>query len=314
LRSTHDSILAGLEAQPLGERFMLTRALSFALVFFTAASASAEVLKLPEGTSGFTPLKGSIVNIQSVRVPVADTITGSETRIGLQFKLQGCLDSLMPLISHHEIQGSRANIYVTALNAHNEASAVASCIAMPLASRQVAVPGIFQREQIRVAFMGQPTSTAQKTYTNKHFGFRFSYAAQFALDTARKSSQQSSGETLHSLSLWPHAVYKNIQAGKYKGGTEYPPSIDISVHSNPKKLSLANWAKGYQPGIQNLQSVKVNGQAGITYSADGLYPSNNVTLYSPSGQIIHLGVSYLNPNDRLLQDAFEDIVASFQFI
>lgn len=292
---------------------MLIRGLSFALCFFTAASASAQVLKLPERTTGLTALEGSIVDVQLVRVPVADAITGSETRIKLQFKLQGCLDSLMPLISHHETQGNRVNLYVTALNAHNEASAVARCITMPQASGQVTVPGIFQREQIRVVFMGQPASTAQKTYTNKRFGFRFNYAAKLALDTTRKSSQQSAGETLHRLSLWPHAVYKDIQAGKYAGGTEYPPGIDITVHSNLKKLSLANWAKGYQPGIQNLQSVKVNGQAGITYTADGLYPSDNVALYSPGGQIIHLSVSYLNPNDRLFQDAFEDIVASFQF-
>jgi hypothetical protein len=291
---------------------MLTRALGFALGFFTAASASAQVLKLPERTTGLTPVKGSIVNVQSVRVPVADAITSSETRIKLQFKLQGCLDSLVPLISHHQIQGNQANIYVTALNAHNEASAVASCMTMPHASGQVTVPGIFQREQIRVVFMRQPASTAQKTYTDKRFGFRFNYTTQLALDTTRKSSQHV-GETLHRLSLWPEAVYKDIQAGKYVGGTEYPPSIDISVHSNPQKLSLANWAKGYQPGIQNLQSVKVHGQAGITYTAEGLYPSDNVALYSPDAQIIHLSVSYLTPNDRL-RDAFEDIVASFQFI
>jgi hypothetical protein len=53
------------------------------------------------------------------------------------------------------VQGSRATIYVTALNAHNEQSMVANCVAMPQASAQVSVPGVFGRNQIRVVFVGQ---------------------------------------------------------------------------------------------------------------------------------------------------------------
>ncbi len=130
--------------------------LGLAVGFFSlVASAQAQVLTLPEGTTGLTPLEGRVKAVQQVRVPVSDTVTGAETRVTLEFTLGGCLDSLMPLISRYEVQGSRATIYVTALNAHNQQSIAATCPGMPRASAQVRVPGVFGRNQVRVVFMGQ---------------------------------------------------------------------------------------------------------------------------------------------------------------
>ena len=130
--------------------------LSLAVGFFSfVASAQAQVLTLPEGTTGLTPLEGRVKSVEQVRVPVSDTVTGAETRVTLEFTLNGCLDSLMPLISRYEVQGRRATIYVTALNAHNQQSIAATCPGMPQASSQVSVPGVFGRNQIRVVFMGQ---------------------------------------------------------------------------------------------------------------------------------------------------------------
>ncbi len=130
--------------------------LGLAVGFFSlVASAQAQVLTLPEGTTGLTPLEGSVKAVEQVRVPVSDTATGAETRVTLEFTLNGCLDSLMPLISRYEVQGRRATIYVTALNAHNQQSDTTRCIAMPQASSQVSVPGVFRSNQIRVVFMGQ---------------------------------------------------------------------------------------------------------------------------------------------------------------
>jgi hypothetical protein len=130
--------------------------LGFAVGFLSlVASAQAQVLTLPELTTGLTPLVGRIKAVSQARVPVSDTVTGSETRVTLEFTLQGCLDKLMPVIAHHEVQGRRVTIYVTALNAHNEQSRVAQCVAMPQASAQVSLPGVFGRNQIRVVFMGQ---------------------------------------------------------------------------------------------------------------------------------------------------------------
>jgi hypothetical protein len=100
-------------------------------------------------------LEGRVKAVEQARVSVSDTVTGAETRVTLEFTLNGCLDSLMPLISRYEVQGSRATIYVTALNAHNQQSIAATCMGMPQASSQVSVPGVFGSNQIRVVFMGQ---------------------------------------------------------------------------------------------------------------------------------------------------------------
>jgi hypothetical protein len=130
--------------------------LGLAVGFFSlVASAQAQGITLPEGTTGLTPLEGRVKAVEQVRIRVSDTVTGAETRVTLEFTLNGCLDSLMPLISHYEVQGSRATIYVTALNAHNQQSIAATCPGMPQASSQVSVPGVFGRNQVRVVFMGQ---------------------------------------------------------------------------------------------------------------------------------------------------------------
>ncbi len=130
---------------------MLKSALGLTVGFLSlVASAQAQVLTLPERTTGLTPLEGKVKAVEQVRAA-----KGVETRVTLQFTLQGCLDKLMPLMSHYEVQGRRATIYVTALNAHNEKSAVARCVAIPQSSAQVSVPGAFGGNQIRVVFMGQ---------------------------------------------------------------------------------------------------------------------------------------------------------------
>ena len=146
----------------VGEQLMLVRHLGFAIASLAwATSVSAQTLPLPSGTTGVTPLKGQVTTVQPVRIPVGDAITGSETRVTLKFTLQGCLDKLMPLISHSEVQGNRVTFYVTALNAHTQDSIAATCLAMPQASAQVRVPGVFQRNQIRVVFLGQPPQQQQ---------------------------------------------------------------------------------------------------------------------------------------------------------
>jgi hypothetical protein len=133
------------------------RSLGLAISYlFFAASAQAQVLTIPQRTTHLTPIQGKITEVRQVRVPRGDAVTGAETRVTLQFRLAGCLDSLMPLVSHYEVREGDVSIYVTALNAHNEASRVALCAAMPSASARVSVPGVFQPNQIRMVFLGNP--------------------------------------------------------------------------------------------------------------------------------------------------------------
>jgi hypothetical protein len=116
-------------------------------------SVQAQGITLPEGTTGLTPLQGTVKTVQQVRIPVSPTVTAVETQVTLEFTLQGCLDNLLPLIHHYEVQGNRATIYVTALNADNVQSQSARCIAVPKAEAQVQVPGVFQQNQIRVVYL-----------------------------------------------------------------------------------------------------------------------------------------------------------------
>ena len=135
---------------------MLTRTSALTAALVTLATTAASAIPVPEGTVNLSPIAGRITRIQTARIPVADNVTGSETRVSLQFTLNGCLDSLLPVVSHSEVRGRRATIYVTALNAHNPQSAIANCVAIPQANAEVSVPGLFQPRQVRVVFLGVP--------------------------------------------------------------------------------------------------------------------------------------------------------------
>lgn len=132
-------------------------------VFSFVAQANAQTFVLPPGTEAITAIAGKITAVEPRRVPLGSATTGSETQITLQFTLAGCLDTLLPLLTQSEIKGQRATVYVTALNAHNQASKTARCVAIPQASAQIKIPGVFQRNQIRVVFMEQDAVTQSQT-------------------------------------------------------------------------------------------------------------------------------------------------------
>lgn len=135
---------------------MRTHIIGLALGLLTfATQAQAQMFSLPEGTYGLSPITGKITKVEQRRIPVGEAVTGSETRVTLQFTLAGCLDQLMPLVTHSEIKGQTVTFYITALNAHTKASQTARCFAIPQASTQVTVPGIFQQKNIRLVFLGQ---------------------------------------------------------------------------------------------------------------------------------------------------------------
>ena len=120
-------------------------------------SAQAQVLTLPPGTIGLTPLEGRVTSVEKVRTSTSSAVTVVQTRVTIEFTLQSCVDQLLPLLSSYQVQGGRATIYVTALNANNEKVVVTLCPAVPkTASASVSIPGDFNRSQIRVVFLGQP--------------------------------------------------------------------------------------------------------------------------------------------------------------
>ena len=142
---------------------MIPRILGFAIAAVATTSivssaaaqlSSPETITPPSDTIGLTPIAGEIRNVQVIRVPKDKATSGAATKVTLNFKLQGCLDSLLPLITHSEVQGRRATLYITALNAHSEGSKTARCVAVPQANSEVTIPGSFQRDRLRVVFVG----------------------------------------------------------------------------------------------------------------------------------------------------------------
>jgi hypothetical protein len=121
----------------------------------TPNAAEPQVWSIPDGTVGLTPLEGRITAVDHIRVPRGETVTGIETQIKLEFTLQGCLDSLMPLLSYANVQGDSVTVYVTALNAQNSRSETTRCFAIPTATAQINVPGLFQANQIRIVYLGK---------------------------------------------------------------------------------------------------------------------------------------------------------------
>jgi hypothetical protein len=160
----------------------------------------------------------------------------------------------------------------------------------------------------------KPTPQSQNVYSNAKFGFWFGYPNGYVVDNSNENSQPKPGETLQgTIEIWESAIYQAIQAGKYEGGTEYPPNINISVHSNPDRLPLSQWQDKISIGTTNVRPTTVAGQDAIAYSADGLYASDNVLLSSPDGQsVIHLNRQYHNVSDPSRQ-AFQQIVSSLRF-
>jgi len=135
----------------------LTRLVGLTASFFTASTviAQAQTISLPENTIGIKPLRGQVTQVQQVRVPVDPSTTGSETIVTLQFNLSTCVDSLLPLLYRSQTQNNQVIFYVTALNAVGDASAVLCTPGPYQRTAEVRIPGIYQRNQIRVVFLTQ---------------------------------------------------------------------------------------------------------------------------------------------------------------
>jgi hypothetical protein len=110
-----------------------------------AAPAMAEVLTIPEGTKSVEPIAGELLGVKAIN---------ATTELSFKFTLGGCVDSLLPLVTRIERQGSQAKVYITALNVHNEASERVRCVAIPTATAKVVLPGRYQQRNVQVIFLG----------------------------------------------------------------------------------------------------------------------------------------------------------------
>ncbi len=112
----------------------------------------AQSISIPSGTVSLSPLAGEIIKVE----PLLDRASNPSTQITFRFILQGCVDQLLqPLFVRPERQRQKVKLYITALNAHNEASNRARCIAIPTATAAVTIPGTYRQNQIIPIFLGE---------------------------------------------------------------------------------------------------------------------------------------------------------------
>lgn len=298
---------------------MKTIFLGFALGLLSAIpQAQAQVLTIPPKTSGLSPIAGKVTTVESRRVPLGDAVMGSETRVTLQFTLAGCVDKLMPLISHSETKDENVTFYVTALNAHNEVSKRINCVALPQESATLTVPGLFQQNQIRVVFLGQPGSTANPPttsstqsnrdifYLSSEYGFRFVSPKDYVIEPSNAEPSTQGNTPLQVLKIWQQADFVNRTEA-----SESPPIISLSIYNNSQKLPLAKW-KG-ELSRNDDRSLTVAEQPAIAYTSTGLYEYENVLLSSPDGRyVFRLQAGYQDANSPMRQ-VFQEVVNSFSF-
>jgi hypothetical protein len=97
-----------------------------------------------------------------------------------------------------------------------------------------------------------------------------------------------------------------------------PPAISIRVYKNDQNLSASVWAMR-NPRESNVELVMgdqketaVSGANAITYTADGLYPTDTYIIAN-AGKIYVLMGAYLEKNSKMHKD-FKELVNSFKFI
>lgn len=160
----------------------------------------------------------------------------------------------------------------------------------------------------------------QNRYESKLLGFSFAYPDDFVVDDAENLTTATKDALQTTLELWQRKKYQAIQAGKYSGGTELPPNVQISVYRNNDHLPLQEWVlrrrtQFVQPGEFQTQSIA--GQEALAFRSTGLYEHENVVLPTPDGtevlviSLAEVGVAQVDaPNQR----AFEQVLLTFQFM
>jgi hypothetical protein len=159
----------------------------------------------------------------------------------------------------------------------------------------------------------RPTSQSRNLHQSIRFGFQFRYPNGYVVDNSQENWQPKPGESLQgALDIWKSADYQAIKKPNFEGG-EFPPNINISVHSNADQIPLLQWKNRLSIGSSSVRTIAVAGQEAIAYRSDGLYGLDNILLASPdSRSVIHLSRGYIDPSDPS-QQAFQQIVSSFRF-
>lgn len=153
------------------------------------------------------------------------------------------------------------------------------------------------------------------TYTNEEFGFEFTYRP--GLNGYVLEESEYGDHVAHLLRSIVLMTAEDAAKDVVIGG-EGPATINVLVFENVDDLSPQVWAETYvQYSNLNLKmgdisEAVVDGEEGIRYLADGLYPSENVIVAHGDKMYVVSGM-YLDEHSDLRQD-FEPLVESIRFI
>lgn len=153
-----------------------------------------------------------------------------------------------------------------------------------------------------IAGLGLFAAKSGEVYENDEFGVRFEIPEGYKVE--ERGSQSSYSITLYDEEFVP-----------VEGG-EGPPAINVVFHRNPSQTEPEDWVKNnplsnYQLSGGILYKDEVAGKRTITYSATGLYESDNAVLLHRDA-MVHMSAGYMSSDDKIRED-FEDILSNIEF-
>lgn len=154
-------------------------------------------------------------------------------------------------------------------------------------------------------------ASGQLTYRSDR-GFTFEYPAGFVTSNSTESSSLTSEQPVAIVEVWSWADAEALPSRQGQG-TELPPNITVSVHSNPDQRDLQAWASTNNWFVTPTEftNVTVAGERAIAFQSTGLYEFENIAVPTPDGK--HIILISLAEGHESYPEAFQQIVSTFQF-
>jgi hypothetical protein len=148
-----------------------------------------------------------------------------------------------------------------------------------------------------------------QTYVNTDYGTSFQYPENYVVEGRNTGNGE---RERYTVTLMDRAAAENIPQNG-----EGPTAITVDIFQNDlDEQTPENWIKNNNNSNYKLSPdgvltpTAVDGSPAFAYGWDGLYLGNSI-VFSHSGNIVMLSVTFLTPDDVILGD-FAVVVASMQ--
>lgn len=156
------------------------------------------------------------------------------------------------------------------------------------------------------------------THEDSAYGIEFDYRvgpSGYIVQNLNTNTDVSNFE--YQYTLTPRSDYEMMESTT--GGTEWPPSIGITMYRNEESVSASTWVDTY-PMLSNIQLVSgetnrdasVGSTNAVRYMVDGLYMTDTVAVAHGDYIYVFSG-SFLDIEAPIRQD-FIDLIESVEFI